>query len=49
MPNIQMAPYVLGAYMGAWLVLAGYLTYLAIRVSKAQKEIAHLSETIKKH
>lgn len=49
MPDIQMAPYVLGAYMGAWLVLAGYLGYLAFRVSKAQQEIKHLSETTKKH
>jgi CcmD family protein len=49
MPDIQMAPYVLGAYMGIWLVIAGYLGYLAFKISKAQKEIKHLSETVKKH
>lgn len=49
MPDIQMAPYVLGAYMGVWLIVAGYLGYLALRVSKAHQEIKHLSETIKKH
>lgn len=48
MPDIQMAPYVLGAYVGAWLVLAGYVAYLAARVSKVNKELAHLSETVKK-
>ncbi len=48
MPDIQMAPYVLGAYIGVWLLLAGYLAYLAMKVAKLQQEIRHLSDTVKK-
>lgn len=48
MPDIQMAPYVLGAYVGAWLLLAGYVAYLASAVSRVKKELAHLSDTVKK-
>jgi CcmD family protein len=48
MPDIQMAPYVLGAYIGAWLVLTGYVVYLALGVSRVKKELAHLRATVKK-
>ncbi|MFA5867235.1 MAG: CcmD family protein [Actinomycetota bacterium] len=48
MPDIQMAPYVLGAYIGAWLVLTGYVAYLAVKVSQVKKELVHLSDTLKK-
>jgi CcmD family protein len=48
MPDIQMAPYVLGAYVGAWVVLAVYVASLAMRVSRVSKELAHLNDTIKK-
>ncbi len=48
MPDIQMAPYVLGAYIGAWLVLGGYVAYLAFGVSRVRKELAHLNDTVKK-
>ncbi len=48
MPDIQMAPYVLGAYVGAWLVLTGYVAYLAFGVSQVKKELAHLIDTVKK-
>jgi CcmD family protein len=45
MPDIQMAPYVLGAYAGAWLVLTGYLAFLAFKVSQLNREVEHLKET----
>jgi len=48
MPDIQMAPYVLGAYVGAWLVLAVYVVFLSAKVSRVKKEIEHLEETVKK-
>ena len=48
MPDIQMAPYVLGAYVGVWLVLTGYVAYLAFRVSRVDKELSHLRDTVKK-
>lgn len=48
MPDIQMAPYVLGAYIGAWLILTGYVAYLALRVSQVNKELTYLSDTVKK-
>ena len=48
MPDIQMAPYVLGAYVGAWLVLAVYLAFMSVKVSRIKKEIEHLEETVKK-
>ncbi len=48
MPDIQMAPYVLGAYIGAWLVLAGYVAYLAVKVSRVKQELVHLGDTVKK-
>lgn len=48
MSDIQMAPYVLGAYIGAWLVLTGYVAYLALRVSRVNKELAHLRDAVKK-
>lgn len=48
MPDIQMAPYVLGAYVGAWLFLTGYVAYLAVTVAKVKKELAHLNDTVKK-
>ncbi|MFH1736323.1 MAG: CcmD family protein [Actinomycetota bacterium] len=48
MPDIQMAPYVLGAYIGAWLILAVYLVFLSVKVSRIKKEIKYLEETVKK-
>lgn len=48
MPDIQMAPYVLGAYISAWLILAVYLVFLSVKVSRIKKEIKHLEETVKK-
>jgi len=48
MPDIQMAPYVLGAYIGAWLILTAYVAYLAAKTAGVKKELAHLSETVKK-
>jgi len=48
MPDIQMAPYVLGAYVGAWVVFAAYVGYLAYRVARIGKEIAHLQKTVEK-
>lgn len=48
MPEIAMAPYVLAAYMLAWLVLVGYLVYLAARMSRIESEVAHLKEIVKK-
>jgi CcmD family protein len=48
MPDIQMAPYVLGAYIGVWLVITGYVVYLALGVSRIQKELSHLRDTVKK-
>ncbi len=44
MPDIQMAPYVLGAY----IVLAVYVVFLSAKVSRVKKEIEHLEETVKK-
>lgn len=48
MPDIKMAPYVLGAYVVAWLVLTGYVAYLAVKIARLKKEVAHLSDTVRK-
>ncbi len=48
MPDIEMAPYVLGAYILGWAVLVGYLVYLAFRMSKISREVEHLKELLKK-
>ncbi len=48
MPDIKMAPYVLGAYVVAWLLLTGYIGYLAVKIAKLKQEITHLSDTVRK-
>ena len=48
MPDIQMAPYVLGAYVVAWLVLSGYLGYLGVKIARLKQEVAHLSDTARR-
>ena len=48
MPDIKMAPYVLGAYVVVWLVLTGYLGYLAVKIAKLKQEVTYLSDTVRK-
>ncbi len=48
MPDIEMAPYVLAAYVLGWAVLVGYCVYLAAKMSKIGKEVDHLKELLKK-
>ncbi len=48
MPDIEMAPYVLASYIGAWVILIGYLIYLATRMSRISEEVKHLKEVVEK-
>ncbi|MEW6184007.1 MAG: CcmD family protein [Bacillota bacterium] len=44
----EALPYVVGAYMGIWVVLLGYVTVLNNRLSKVKKELGALSEAFEK-
>jgi CcmD family protein len=36
------------AYNAFWLILAGYVTYLLVRLQRAEKEVRRLEERIRR-
>ncbi|MEW6172471.1 MAG: CcmD family protein [Bacillota bacterium] len=44
----EALPYVVGAYMGIWVVLLGYVFIMNNRLSGVKKELGALSEALEK-